>query len=363
MLPNGMRRLGKGYTVMRLFMACAFCLAAVPFFAGAEAAAESAQKHADAAARHEQGAASGEAADVAAQLTSFWNFELWSFGDTAVTVKKAVAALLILVFGIIAVKYCIDLVIRRLLMRTRLQPGAVAAIDKMLFYCAVLLVVLLALRLVNIPLTIFTFLGGAVAIGFGFGAQNLINNFISGLVIMAERPIKVDDIIEVDGHFARVEEIGTRCTRIRTGENVHILVPNSSFLEKNIVNWTLSDKLVRAHVSVGVAYGSPVREVERLMLQAAQEHPNIQKTLKPFVVFSDFGESSLVFELHFWQSMQGMMDIRILCSDVRFRVDELFRHAGIVIAFPQRDVHLNTLRPLEVTLRQPPAFTPGSETA
>ena len=289
--------------------------------------------------------------EIAAQLRALWNFELWAFGDETITVQKVVSALLILVFGIIAAKYFIAIIIARLLKSARLQPGAVAAIDKILFYCAILLVMLIALRLVNIPLTVFTFVGGAVAIGIGFGAQNLINNFISGLVIMAERPIKVDDMIEVDGHFASVEEIGARCTRIRTGENVHILVPNSSFLEKNIINWTLSDKIVRAHVSASVVYGSPVREVERLMLKAAEEHSKVHKNPKPFVLFNDFGDNALVIELHFWLTMRGMMDIRIVASDIRFHLDELFREAGIVIAFPQRDVHLDTTRPLEVTLR------------
>jgi small-conductance mechanosensitive channel len=289
--------------------------------------------------------------ELVAQVEAVWNFELWAFGDEAITVKKVVSALLILILGIIVAKYFIAIVIVRLLQRTHLESGAVAAINKILFYCAILLVALLSFRLVNIPLTVFTFLGGAVAIGFGFGAQNLINNFISGLVIMAERPIKVDDMIEVDGHFARVEEIGARCTRIRTGENVHILVPNSSFLEKNIINWTLSDKIVRAHVSVSVAYGSPVREVERLMLKAAEEHSKVHKNPKPFVLFNDFGDNALVIELHFWLTMRGMMEIRRVASDIRFHLDELFREAGIVIAFPQRDVHLDTTHPLEVTLR------------
>ena len=293
--------------------------------------------------------------ELAAQMGAVWNFELWAFGDEAITVRKVVSALLILIVGIVVAKYFIAIVIVRLLSRSRLQPGAVAAIDKILFYCAIMLVALLSFRLVNIPLTVFTFLGGAVAIGIGFGAQNLINNFISGLVIMAERPIKIDDMIEVDGHFARVEEIGARCTRIRTGENVHILVPNSSFLEKNIINWTLSDKIVRANVSAGVVYGSPVREVERLMLEAAEDHPKVQKKPKPFVLFNAFGDNALMFEVHFWLMMRGMMEIRILSSDIRFRIEELFREAGIVIAFPQRDVHLETKRPLEVTITNTPA--------
>jgi small-conductance mechanosensitive channel len=209
------------------------------------------------------------------------------------------------------------------------------------------LIVLFALRVVNIPLTLFTFLGGAVAIGVGFGAQNLINNFISGFMVMAEQPIKIGDLIEIEGTFAMVEEVGARCTRIRTGANIHILVPNSSFLEKNIINWTLSDKEVRSQVTVGVIYGSPVREVERLMLQVAEEHQRVKKSPKPFVLFNDFGDNALIFDLYFWINMNRIMDRRIIESDIRFRIDELFREADIVIAFPQRDVHLDIQKPLE----------------
>jgi small-conductance mechanosensitive channel len=200
---------------------------------------------------------------------------------------------------------------------------------------------------VNIPLTLFTFLGGAIAIGIGFGAQNLINNFISGFIVMGEQPIKIGDLIEIEGTFAMVEEIGARCTRIRTGANVHILVPNSSFLEKNIINWTHSNKEIRAQLTVGVIYGSPIREVERLMLGVADEHKRVKKTPKPFVLFNDFGDNALIFDLYFWISLTRIMDRRIIESEIRFRIDELFREAGIVIAFPQRDVHLDTQKPLE----------------
>jgi small-conductance mechanosensitive channel len=212
------------------------------------------------------------------------------------------------------------------------------------------LIVLFALRVVNIPLTLFTFLGGAVAIGVGFGAQNLINNFISGFIVMAEQPIKIGDLIEIEETFAMVEEIGARCTRIRTSGNVQILVPNSSFLEKNIINWTLSDKEVRAQVTVGVIYGSPVREVERIMLGIADEHKRVRKAPKPFVLFNDFGDNALIFDLYFWINMNRIMDRRIIESEIRFRIDELFRDAGIVIAFPQRDVHLDVQKPLKFHL-------------
>jgi len=287
---------------------------------------------------------------VTGKVTNIWDLELWVIDEHGVTVKKLVMALIILIVGFIFVKRIFLFWVRRLLARVHMKETTTAAVEKIINYIVVFLIILFALRVVNMPLTLFTFLGGAVAIGVDFGAQNLINNFISGFIVMAEQPIKIGDLVEIEGMFAMVEEIGARCTRIRTGGNVQILVPNSSFLEKNIINWTLSDKEVRAQVTVGVIYGSPVREVERLMLQVADEHTKVRKAPKPFVLFNDFGDNSLVFDLYFWISMNRIMDRRIIESDIRFHIDELFREAGIVIAFPQRDVHLDTQKPLEFRL-------------
>jgi small-conductance mechanosensitive channel len=284
------------------------------------------------------------------KVTNIWDLELWVIDEHGVTVKKLVMALIILIIGFIFVKRIFLFWVRRLLARVHMKETTTAAVEKIINYVVILLIILFALRVVNMPLTLFTFLGGAVAIGVGFGAQNLINNFISGFIVMAEQPIKIGDLVEIEGMFAMVEEIGARCTRIRTGGNVQILVPNSSFLEKNIINWTLSDKEVRAQVTVGVIYGSPVREVERLMLQVADEHTRVRKAPKPFVLFNDFGDNSLIFDLYFWISMNRIMDRRIIESDIRFHIDELFREAGIVIAFPQRDVHLDSQKPLEFRL-------------
>ena len=284
------------------------------------------------------------------KVTNIWDLELWVIDEHGVTVKKLVMALIILIVGFIFVKRVFLFWIRRLLARVHMKETTTAAVEKIINYFIVFLIVLFALRVVNIPLTLFTFLGGAVAIGVGFGAQNLINNFISGFIVMAEQPIKIGDLVEIEGTFAMVEEIGARCTRIRTGANVHILVPNSSFLEKNIINWTLSDKEVRAQVTVGVIYGSPVREVERIMLGIADEHKRVRKAPKPFVLFNDFGDNALIFDLYFWINMNRIMDRRIIESEIRFRIDELFRDAGIVIAFPQRDVHLDVQKPLKFHL-------------
>lgn len=284
---------------------------------------------------------------VGSAAKEVWNFELWVIDDQAVTVRKVMIALFIFVFGLFTVKRFTRVIKNRLLPRMNLEASAAAALEKIIYYLGFLLIILFGLHIVNIPLTAFTFLGGAIAIGVGFGAQNLINNFISGFIIMAEHPISIGDLIEMEGNFAIVEEIGARCTRIRTPGNVHILVPNSSFLEKNITNWTLSDHLIRSKVTVGVAYGSPVREVERLLNKAVSEHEKVLNAPEPFVLFNDFGDNSLVFNVYFWITMDRIMDRRIIESDVRFRIDDLFRKANIVIAFPQRDIHLDTTRPLE----------------
>lgn len=184
----------------------------------------------------------------------------------------------------------------------------------------------------------------------GFGAQNLINNFISGFIILGERPINIGDLIEVEGVLGKVEEIGARCTRVRTGENVHKLVPNSSFLEKNITNWTLSDNKIRTKIGVGVAYGSPVRLVEESLLKAAKSNSDVLKVPEPFVIFSDFGDSTLVFELYFWVMIRRVLEKRQIESQIRFEVDSLFSQEGIVIAFPQTDLHFDTNTPLQIQL-------------
>jgi small-conductance mechanosensitive channel len=285
-----------------------------------------------------------------APIQKIWNFEFFTIGNSPVTVSKVVVALFSLILGIIIIKKFIVLFEKRVIPRTKLKANVAATIQKILYYLGILLVVLFALHLVNIPLTAFAFVGGALAIGVGFGAQTLINNFISGFIIMAEQPIRVGDLIEIEGTFATIEDIGARCTRIRTADNIHILVPNSSFLEKNIINWTLSDEMVRANITVGAVYGSPVREVERIMIDIAKDHEKALSNPAPFVRFSDFGDNDLIFNLYFWVSMTSMSDRLNIESEIRFRIDDLFREAGIVIAFPQRDVHLDTVKPLELRI-------------
>lgn len=294
-------------------------------------------------------------------LDTAWHFHIWSVDGRALTVGLLVTGLLLVLAGFALAWILSRLLSRRVLPRMGVHRGATAAIEAVVFYLLLATFVFAGLQLLNVPLTTFAFLGGALAIGVGFGSQNIIENFISGLILLAERPVRVGDLIELDADdlTGTVERIGARSTRIRTGSNVEVIVPNSSFLQNRVVNWTLSSTQVRTYVSVGVAYGSPTDQVNKLLLEAARERDDVLSAPEPFVWFTDFGDNALVFELHFWIHMRSIADRRRIESALRYRIDELFRLAGIVIAFPQRDVHFNPQRPLSVQMLPPQ--TGGSE--
>jgi len=284
------------------------------------------------------------------QLRLAWNYQLTASEPDPITPGKIVSAIAIFLIGYALARFAARLLGNRVFPRLRFEPGAAQAFQSLTFYFLLLVVFLTALRMVQIPLTAFAVLGGALAIGVGFGSQTVVNNFISGLILLAERPIKLGDLIEVEGIHGSVERIGLRSTRVRTGDNVHIIVPNAAFLESKVVNWTHTDPKVRVTITVGVVYGSPTREVERLILLALDEHPKIMKRPEPLVLFRDFGDNALIFETRFWIEMRSILDRLRVESDVRFRIDELFRDVDIVIAFPQRDVHLDSVSPVEVRI-------------
>lgn len=281
------------------------------------------------------------------QVVRIWNTEVVSIDDRPITVRKLVIGCLLLVLGFFLSRFLSHLFGRRFLARV-LERSAAAALQTVLFYLLLVIFSLFALRFVHVPLTAFTILGGAVAIGVGFGSQNVVNNFISGLILLAERPVKVGDMIQLGDVYGNVAHIGARSTRIKTGEDFEIIVPNSVFLETNVVNWTLSSDRIRTHVKVGVAYGSPTELVTTLIERAATEHAGVLAEPRPFVWFADFGSSSLDFELHFWIEAHTEARMLSIRSDLRYRIDQLFRAAGVVIAFPQRDLHLDAARPLNV---------------
>lgn len=282
------------------------------------------------------------------KFEAFWHYPLIDLNDgDSIFVSQIVLVLFVLLIGYIGGKIADRVLIRRL-EKTDIGPDATTAIRRIVYYSILIVVLVTALGLLRIPLTAFAFISGAVAIGVGFGAQNIINNFISGWILMLERPIRIGDFVEVDGAHGVIEKVGNRSTRIRRTDGVHILVPNSQLLEQKVVNWTLIDRDIRNTIRVGVAYGSPVKRVAELIRQAINEHSSCKTEPPPSVIFEDFGDNALVFDAYFWSEVFSEKELRLIRSELRFRIEELFNEAGIVIAFPQRDVHLDSLKPIEV---------------
>lgn len=278
--------------------------------------------------------------ETLALVKNFLSKDLFTLFDITFTSGDLIAIPLIYVVGIWLFKKLAHIATYRL--RSSGASADTIHLFKRLFYIvAGAILIVTTLDVMNVPLTAFAFLSGAVAIGVGFGAQNIINNFISGWILMWERPIRIGDFLEVDGARGSVETINTRSTRIRRVDGVHMLIPNSKLLENTVVNWTLIDNLTRTSVRVGVAYGSDCKLVARLIEQATQQQEDILTEPKPVVIFDDFGDNALMFETFFWVNATKERDLRVIRSQVRFTIDELFAEHDIVIAFPQRDVHLD----------------------
>ena len=299
-----------------------------------------------------------EIAEVWRSAEGIWNIVLIRGSDNKplMTIGTLAGGLVLLGFGYLAAGMISRWLAGKLLARFGMNKSAIAPLQSITFYALLSTFTMLSLNVLNVPIAVFSFLGGALAIGAGFGSQNIVNNFISGLILLAERPIRVGDVIQVDGLIGSVAQIGARSTKLQTGMNHEIIIPNSKLLETNVVNWTLTDDTVCTIITVGVAYGSPTREVERLLKLAAMEHPKVLKDPVPEALFMDFGADSLTFELRFWVHLRKTRKIEVE-SELRFRIDELLADRGIVIAYPQRDVHLNVMRPVEVRLTQP--FVPS----
>ncbi|XQW86212.1 mechanosensitive ion channel family protein [Thalassotalea piscium] len=274
------------------------------------------------------------------KLQSLINLTVLSIDGQPITLGSILLVPFILILGIFLTKWLVKSLTGRLLSQ-HIDPNVIHLVQRIFYVVAIAIVTITLLDLINVPLTAFAFLSGAIAIGFGFGAQNIINNFISGWILMWEKPIRIGDFLEVDDAKGTVEQINTRSTRIRRVDGVHMLIPNSKLLENTVVNWTLVDRLMRTSVKVGVAYGSPARKVADVILQATQEQSEVLDDPKPTVIFEDFGDSALIFEVNFWINSKVEGGLRVTRSNIRFRLDELFAEHNIVVAFPQQDVHLN----------------------
>jgi len=257
------------------------------------------------------------------------------------------AASLFVVLLILAVFYIISKIIERgvqnVLKNKAIDPGVKGSIERFSRYLTVTVGVFVAVDTIGISLTSVAALGAVLMVGVGFGLQNIAQNFISGIIILLERPIKQGDIVVVGGVSGKVRDIRVRSTVIETRDDVAIIVPNSQFIAEQVINDSFSGHKIRKILKVGVAYGSDIKKVTDVLMKIAGEHEQILKDPGSRVLFMDFGNSSLDFELRFW--VTDLWSTEIILSDLRYAIDREFNKGGITIPFPQRDLHIKSCEP------------------
>jgi len=279
---------------------------------------------------------------------------LLKVGDSTVTLSSLIVFGLVIVLVFLGELLLRRYVMRRFLQHTHLQPAMQYAIGKIAGYAFIAVGFYAALKLVGIDLSSLAFVAGALGVGLGFGLQNVISNFVSGLIILAERPVSIGDRVELGDVGGIVTKINLRSTNIVTNDNITIIVPNSDFITHKVTNWSYGDPKVRIRVPVGVAYGTDPDKLVGLLLEVATEHPKVLRDPVPEVYFVAFGDSALNFELGVWTAeMTGKP--RTFRSELNFAIERKLRTNKIEFPFPQRDLHLRS----GSLILQTPGATPG----
>lgn len=282
--------------------------------------------------------------EAAAEVERWFDYPLIRLGEQTITVLTLAKVLFWIVAILVLNRVFQRLVFRRLLSHTRLAPGLQFAIAKIVGYLTVGLGIYFALVTNGVNLSSLAVLAGALGLGIGFGLQNVVANFVSGLVLLTERPIAVGDRIEVEGVAGHVAKISLRATTVVTNDNISIIVPNLQLTSNPVTNWSHGGPLVRIRLSFGVAYGTNTDQLRRAMLAVAAAHPDVLSDPAPALYFDGFGESSLDFELAVWTRTMTQRPRRFR-SDLNYMIEAKLREEGIEIPFPQRVVHVRRSAP------------------
>jgi len=255
------------------------------------------------------------------------------FPSSGITVASLLALVLLFGLVVLAERVVRRYFITRLLGRTHLEPAMQFALARVVGYALLALGFFVSLQMVGVNLTSLSFLAGAVGVGFGFGLQNIISNFISGLIILAERPIKIGDRVEIGGVAGQVREISLRSTTVVTNDNMAIIVPNANFITQQVTNWSYEDPRVRFRIPFGVAHGTDLPTLRKLMMEVAAGHPKVLKEPKPELFCIGITEDGLNFELAVWSS-EATTSPRQFRSDLFFAIDQKLRENAIKLPAP-----------------------------
>jgi len=282
--------------------------------------------------------------DVLPAFTKLGERTLWKMAeDEPITLGAVATAVVAIILTVVAARNAPGLLEIIILRRLPIDRGARFAIITICRYVLVIVGVVVAFTEIGIGWSKVQWLVAAMTVGLGFGLQEIFGNFISGLIILFEQPVRVDDVVTVGDVTGKVTKIKIRATTIRKWDQRELIVPNKEFITGRLVNWTLSDNVLRMVFPVGIAYGSDIRKAEKLLYEIAAAEPRVIEEPKPVVVFTGFGSSSLDFELRVYFS--GMDHYIPLWHSINCAIDDAFRKADIEIAFPQQDLHLRTVDP------------------
>jgi potassium-dependent mechanosensitive channel len=238
-----------------------------------------------------------------------------------------------------------------------LERGVAESINTLVHYAVITLGVLFGLGALGVELQNFAIVAGALGVGIGFGLQTVVNNFVSGLILLFERPVRVGDTVEVDGEWGTIKKIGLRSTVVVTFTQAELIVPNADLVSQKVTNWTLTNPVTRLGLPVGVAYGSDITRVLQILVEAGSLHPAVAKDPPPSALFIGFGDSSLDFELRIW--ITDIASRLIAKSAILAEIDARFRAEGIEIPFPQRDLHIRSVDPAVARSVLSPAVREG----
>jgi small-conductance mechanosensitive channel len=271
--------------------------------------------------------------------TAFFGFKV---GDITISLSAILLALAVFAVGLVITRFVTSWLDRRILAPTDMDTGVRNSIRTGASYTAIILALLVAFAAAGVDFGNIAIVAGALSLGIGFGLQSIVNNFVSGLILLAERPIKVGDWVQVAGGEGTVRKINVRSTQIETFDRCSIIVPNSSLISDSVQNWTHGDLMGRCKVAVGVSYDADPQQVHNILMKCAEEHPRAMAYPQPTVLFKDFGASSLDFEVRVF--IDDVNWVAFVGSELRFAIHKELKAAGIEIPFPQRDVNVRGLK-------------------
>ena len=274
-------------------------------------------------------------------LKTIWTFELFHLGASPFTTKTFILLILSLFLLFYISSKIRKVLVNRIFPRYNLDIGVSQSIATILRYLLIIIGLIIIFQTTGIDLSAIGLLLGALGVGIGFGLQSITNNFISGLIILLERPIKVGDRIEIDDLAGNIVDISARATTIITNDNIAVIVPNSDFINTRVINWSHNNKQVRLNFPVGVSYKEDPEKIRKLLSEVANDNHGILSSPEPYILFEGFGDSSLNFNVLVWTS-EYIDRPKILRSELYYEIFAKFKEHNVEIPFPQRDIHLRS---------------------